>query len=645
VLVSMRTVSIAPRAPCATLRIRAGEPPAPGPRGSATSCKESAMRASRMHIATLRDDPSDAEVASHRLLLRSGCMVKSGSGLYLYAPLMQRVLDKIKRIVADEISRAGGLEVTMPIMQEQALWEKSGRWATYQASKTMLSVKDRAGQVFGLAPTAEEVVTDYAAKVVTSYKQLPVCFFQQHTKFRDEIRPRFGLIRVKEFIMMDAYSFHASEECLGRTYEAMRAAYTRAFLRCGVEAFAVEADTGAIGGTGSHEFMLAADIGEDAIIYNPASGYAANVERAVGRLPAAPAWASAPATATKVHTPGVGAIDDVMAYLTGHGYAGVSAAHGLKCVLMMAQVDAGNGKQADVPAAAFVRGDREVNEVKLSNAIGRIGGRPVLALRPMHADEVRAATGAEPGFAGPGAGLTVALRLIDEHLRDAGPLIAGANATDHHLVGFDISRDALPGFHWVDLLRVRAGDGDATTATGTLQEKRGIEVGHVFKLGTKYSQAMGAEYLGPDQKRHPFIMGCYGIGTSRVVAAAVEQHHDADGIRWPVSIAPYQVVVVPAGKPGDTAVEQTAESIYADLIAAGIEAVIDDRDAKPGVKFKDWDLIGIPYRIVCGRGVAEGVVEAKPRGGESTNLPIAEAAHTAALWVRGQMALREAAAG
>jgi prolyl-tRNA synthetase len=595
------------------------------------------MRASRMHLVTLREDPADAEIASHRLLMRGGYLHKSGAGLYLYGPLLQRVLGKIRAIVAEEITRAGGLEITMPIMQEQALWEKSGRWANYQASRTMLTVKDRAGQVFGLAPTAEEVVTDYAKHVVTSYKQLPVCFFQQHTKFRDEIRPRFGLMRVKEFIMMDAYSFHDSSESLDQTYEGMRVAYMRAFRRMGIEAFAVEADTGAIGGTGSHEFMVAAAVGEDAIIFNPVSGYAANVERAAGRMPPASPWTSAPATSTLVSTPGVGAIGDVMGFLRTNGYADVTSSHGLKCLLLVAGVDAGGGKIADVKVAAFVRGDREVNEVKLSNAVGR-AGRPVLNLRPMHPDEVRGATHAEPGFAGPGEGLHVDLCFIDDQLQNVGPLVAGANKTDHHFVGFVIERDVAVKFTWADLVTVRAGDLDP--AGGVLDEKRGIEVGHVFKLGTKYSEAMGAEYLGPDQKRHPFIMGCYGIGTSRVAAAAVEQHHDADGIVWPVTIAPYQVVIVPAGKPGDEAVEKAALALYNELQAAGIDVLFDDRDAKPGVKFKDWDLVGIPYRIVCGRGIAEGKVEVKARGGANADLPLAEAGQAAIAWVRAQQAER-----
>ncbi|HYE08099.1 MAG TPA: proline--tRNA ligase [Planctomycetota bacterium] len=588
------------------------------------------MRASRLNIVTLREDPSDAEIASHRLLTRAGFLHKSGAGLYLYAPLLKRVVDKVADIVAEEIAAAGGLEVTMPIMQEQALWEKSGRWAAYQASRTMLTVRDRNDQVFGLAPTAEEVVTDYAAGVLKSYKQLPVTFFQQHTKFRDEIRPRFGLMRVKEFIMMDAYSFHVSDASLDESYQAMRQAYGRAFRRMGLEAFAVEADSGAIGGSGSHEFMVAADVGEDAILFCQESGYAANVERALGRISAAPTW-SAPAAATEVATPGVGAIDDVVGYLKANGYADLTAANTLKAVLYVARL----ADESSVEVVAFIRGDREVNEVKLTNAVSRRSkGVAVLNLRPMQADEVRR-IGSEPGFVGPVSPLKAALFIVDRAVDREAPLVVGANRADAHVVGFRL-KDSAVALVREDILKARAGD--ACPESGKpLAEKRGIEVGHVFKLGTKYSAAMKAEFTGQDGKLHPFVMGCYGIGTSRVVAAAVEQHHDADGITWPLAIAPYHAVVVPVGKPGDAAVDQAAESIYRELLAQGIETILDDRDAKPGVKFKDWDLIGIPFRVVVGRGVAEGLVELKPRTKPAENVPIAEAAARVGLMARDEL--------
>lgn len=598
------------------------------------------MRASALNIVTLREDPADAEIASHRLLMRGGFLHKSGAGIYLYAPLLKRVLTKICGIVAEEITRAGGLEITMPILQEKTLWEKSGRWAAYLASRTMLRVKDRNDQEFGLAPTAEEVVTDYAAAVVKSYKQLPVTFFQQHTKFRDEIRPRFGLMRVKEFIMMDAYSFHENDVSLDQSYEAMRQAYHRAFRRMGLEAFAVEADSGAIGGSGSHEFMVAAEVGEDSILYCPQSGYAANVERAAGTIAPAPAW-KAPANSIKLLTPNAGGIDDVVAFLNKNGYPDVVAANLLKTILYVAKTEA-----AEIKVAACVRGDREVNEVKLSNAITRLSGErgAVLNLRPMHPQEIQAATGSAPGFAGPGAGLKVDLLVVDAMFENYGQgVIAGANQTDHHLVGFSMAKDVTSKAAHADITKAVAGD--ACPRSGQpLQERRGIEVGHIFKLGTKYSAAMKAEFTGQDGKLHPFIMGCYGIGSSRVAAAAVEQHHDKDGICWPVSIAPYHCVVAPVGKPGETAVEDAAKAIYQELEKLGVEAIYDDRDLKPGVKFKDWDLIGVPYRIVCGRGVAEGLVELKPRTAAAENIPIAQAAQKIAGLVHAALAEAKAAA-
>jgi prolyl-tRNA synthetase len=600
------------------------------------------MRANRMNLVTLREDPSEAEIASHRLLLRGGFLHKSGAGLYLYAPLLKRVVDKVAAIVAQEIAATGALEVTMPIMQEQGLWEKSGRWATYQASRTMLTVTDRGGQVFGLAPTAEEVVTDYAASVVKSYKQLPVTFFQQHTKFRDEIRPRFGLMRVKEFIMMDAYSFHDSDASLDAAYEAMRVAYQRTFKRLGLEAFAVEADSGAIGGSGSHEFMVAAAVGEDAILFCTACGYAANVERANSRLPAVEPW-NGPQAASTVHTPHAGAISEVVALLRSQGHPQLHERHLLKMVLYVASSE-GN---RTFTVAAGVPGDRSVNEVKLTNALTRLLPQrgAVLALRPMQPEEIARATSAVPGFAGPLPNLAVDALVIDRTVPRDQPLVVGANRTDHHIIGHVLARDSGGlAIHAEDILSAAAGDG-CPRCSATLEQKRGIEVGHIFKLGTKYSLAMHAEYTGQDQKLHPFIMGCYGIGTSRVVAAAVEQHHDADGMRWPMSIAPYQVVVVPVGKPGDAVVEAAAGQIYQQLTAAGIDVVLDDRDLKPGVKFKDWDLIGIPLRVVAGRGVAEGLVELKARGGVAQNLPLAEAGTVVAGMVRDALrAALEAAA-
>lgn len=622
------------------------------------------MRASRMNLTTLREDPAEAEIASHRLLMRAGYLYKSGAGLYLYAPLMQRVLDKTRRVIAEEISRAGGLEITMPIMQEKSLWEKSGRWATYQASRTMLTVRDRADQEFGLAPTAEEVVTDYAGQVVKSYKQLPVCFFQQHTKFRDEIRPRFGLMRVKEFIMMDAYSFHENDASLAETYDGMRVAYQRTFKRLGLEAFAVEADSGAIGGSGSHEFMVAASVGEDAIVYCPESGYAANVERAEGVIPRAKQWEVATYQWNEKmigggHTPQIKSIDE-LAEFSEKIIPGTNSKNCLKCVMQIAETEGKN-----ISVAAFVRGDRDVNDVKLQNAISRITKRTVLKMRPMHPEEIESATSnGAVGFCGPGLreGISVqplvsdahrtmipinklkgVLMICDKQVQDE-PMITGANVRDFHLFGYRIRVHGPESVHYDDLITIRAGD--ACPRSGKpLEEKRGIEVGHIFKLGTKYSEAMQAEYLGADQKRHPFVMGCYGIGSSRVVAAAVEQHHDANGMCWPISIAPYQCVIVPVGKPDDHAVNDAAEQLYRALNAAGIDALLDDRDQKPGVKFKDWDLVGIPFRLVCGRGIATGVVEFKGRTDAAPqDIPLVDAANFITERVRSALAAAMSAA-
>jgi prolyl-tRNA synthetase len=569
------------------------------------------MRARQLNPVTLREVPADAEIASHQLLLRAGFIYKSGSGLYLYGHLLKRVLDKISRIIVEEITAAGGIEVVMPILQEQGLWEQSGRWEAYLASRTMLTTTDRGGQTYGLAPTAEEVVTDYAKSQINSYKQMPVTYFQQATKFRDEIRPRFGLMRVKEFIMMDAYSFHADQDCLNTTYEKMRAAYIQAFSRCGLEAFAVEADSGSIGGSASHEFMVAAEVGEDAILIDEEAGYAANVERAEGHVAASEALEQ-PAGLTVLDTLGKGGIDDVISWLNEHGYPKAKAHHMLKTVLFQATTSAGSHT-----IACYIRGDRDVNEVKLLGAVERALATDVLTLEALDPAGVQAATGARPGFAGPG--LTAEVQFIDQHTADLGwRWVTGNNADDQHVMGLDVS--AFDDLLVADLMIVQAGDQSPRSAA-TLVERRGIEVGHIFQLGTKYSAAMDAVFNGKDGKRHPFQMGCYGIGTSRVAAAAVEQCHDDNGIIWPQAIAPYHCVVVPA-KLKDDAQREAAEAIYGALQAAGVEVLLDDRDMGPGPKFKDWDLIGIPVRVVCGRGIADGKAEIVPRHDRSAAVEV-----------------------
>ena len=545
------------------------------------------MRASRLNIVTLREDPSDAEIASHRLLTRAGFLHKSGAGLYLYAPLLKRVVDKVADIVAEEIAAAGGLEVTMPIMQEQALWEKSGRWAAYQASRTMLTVRDRNDQVFGLAPTAEEVVTDYAAGVLKSYKQLPVTFFQQHTKFRDEIRPRFGLMRGREFVMKDGYSFHATYEDTLREYENMRQAYSRIFRRCGLRFRAVEADTGNIGGSLSHEFQVLAESGEDLIVSCSKCEYAANVEKAENRP--VPAQPLPDAALSEVPTPGARTIEEVSAFLSR------PPEHFIKTLILMAD---------EQGIAVLLRGDDQLSEPKLKAMLG------ATVLRMAEPAEVERLTGAPQGFAGP-VGLKLPM-YADYRLSGCRGMVSGANKNDTHVVGVSNERD-FSGVTFANLRTAAAGDACARCEDGVFEEHRGIEVGHVFYLGKKYSQKLGATYLDDQGNAQVMEMGTYGIGVTRTMAAAVEQHHDDKGIRWPISLAPFEVVIV-AVKWDDEPSRVAATSLHDALQAAGVEVLLDDRDERAGVKFNDADLIGIPFRITIGpRGLKEGKVELKER--------------------------------
>ncbi len=563
------------------------------------------MRASALNIVTYREDPAGAEVASHRLLLRAGLIHKSGAGRYLYTPLMLRVLRKIERIIREEMNRAGALEVQMPILQDKGLWEDSGRWDGYVASNTMFTLIDRKGAPMCLGPTHEEVITDYARSAIRSHKQLPVNYYQIHTKFRDEIRPRFGLMRVKEFLMKDAYSFDADEEGLDRSYSAMSVAYHRLFARMGLETLVVEADSGDIGGTGSQEFMVAADVGEDSVIFCAKCGYSANVEKAVSRV--APPEKEEPRPMRVEDTPSIKTVDELVAFFpdvprhrmvkTIH-YSAVHASH----------------EQALV---ALIRGDQEINEVKLLNQAGG------LMLRPATEEEVRARTGAEVGFAGP-VGLEGEIKIIaDETVRGMVNVLCGLNRTDAHALDVNFGRDC-PEPAFADI-RSAHGAEPCANCSETLGERRGIEVGHIFKLGTKYSVEMGATFLDENGKSQPLVMGCYGIGVSRIAAAAVEQQHDDWGCIWPLPIAPFEVVVIPADAKKES-VASAAERIYAELNEAGIEVVIDDRKMKPGPKFKDADLIGFPYKIIVGRGIdRDGTVEVKARTGEaSEDLPVTD---------------------
>ncbi|MFM2247000.1 MAG: hypothetical protein RL071_3074 [Pseudomonadota bacterium] len=558
------------------------------------------MRASQLHIVTYRNDPADAEVTSHKLMARAGYIHKISAGLYVYGPLLWRTLRKISEIVRQELDGVGGQEVQLPILQDQALWEKSGRWPVYQASRTMLTTKDRKDVVYGLAPTAEEVVTEYVAATTKSYKQLPLSLYQIHTKFRDEIRPRFGLMRVKEFIMKDAYSFDADEAGLDARYEAFRKAYVRIFQRAGVEAFGVDADPGDIGGSGSMEFMVAAEAGEDAILIEEGGDYAANVEKATSRLVPSASAGEDERPLRIEDTPGIKTVEQL------HGFfPAVTPDRMVKTVLVKAV-----WADKEVPWAVLIRGDQEVNEVKLKNHTGG------LALRMLTDAEIVELTGAEPGFAGP-IGLAQSFSIVADHsVREMKNLLCGVNQTDKHALDVNPGRDfPLPAF--VDLRTARAGE-PGPRSGAPLIVKRGIEVGHIFKLGTKYSAAMGAVFTDEGGRPKPFVMGCYGIGVSRVAASAVEQHADGMGIRWPVAIAPFEVAVANL-TPKDEDLVAAAEGFYAALKAAGLDALIDDRPLAAGAKMKDMELLGFPFTVVVGRGYkAEGTVELRDRFAQTT---------------------------
>ena len=549
------------------------------------------MRASRLLNRTLFDDPADAEIASHRLLARGGFIRKVASGIYTYSPLMWRTLRKISQIVREEMDRAGAQELMLPILQPLELWEEPGRADAYLKAGIMFHLEDRRGGAMCLGPTHEEVITDQVRATIDSYKQLPVTAYQIQNKYRDEFRPRFGLMRGREFIMKDAYSFDADEAGLDASYLDMRAAYQRIFDRCGLDYVIVEADSGAIGGSRSEEFMVTADTGEDGLLTCPDCGYGANVERAESVLPPGEPGGE-PLPMHLDPTPGVTTVEALT------GCTGLPASRMVKTVLFTA-VHA----DREETVAVLVRGDLDVNPVKVANAVA--------ALDLSVADEatVRRVTGAEPGYAGPvGLGGKDGVRLLaDESVREMTNFLCGANQTDHHLLDVNFGRDVeLPPVH--ALREARAGERCARCDAGVLTALRGIEVGHVFKLGTKYSEAMQATFTDRDGKGKPFVMGCYGIGVSRIAAAAVEQNHDAKGILWPVPIAPVEVLVVPM-KMNDDTVVQAAEKLYVDLKAAGVDVLLDDRDTRPDPKLKDGELLGVPYRVLCGRSLEEGNVE------------------------------------
>jgi prolyl-tRNA synthetase len=549
------------------------------------------VRWSQYYLVTSRESPSDAEIPSHRLMSRAGMLRKHAAGIYTYQPAGWRSLRKLMDIVRRELDRAGAIELSMPAVQPAELWQESGRWTAY--GKELLRITDRHDREFCFGPTHEEVITDLVRRDFKSYRQLPINLYQIQTKFRDEIRPRFGLMRGREFLMKDAYSFHADEASLDQTYRAMHQAYSRIVAACGLRFIVVEADTGTIGGSSSHEFMVLADTGESAVVHCSGCGYAANVEKATSNLAAPAATAAADAATSareQVSTPGVTTVAAVAAQL------GVPAEHVVKTLVYEAGGEL---------VAVAIRGDREVNEVKLANLLDGV------AVTLASEERVQQATGAPVGFAGP-VGLPRAVRLVaDQSTRGLEGFACGANAADAHLVGVVWGRDAEPSA-WVDVLEVRGGD-PCPRCQAPLEESRGIEVGHIFKLGTKYSAAMGCEFTDAEGQDRPMIMGCYGLGVGRTVAAAIEQNHDEDGIRWPLPLAPFSVLLS-ALNPNDEAVRETAERLYTQLSDLGVDTLFDDRDERPGVKFKDADLVGFPIRVVVGaKSLAEGAVEVSLR--------------------------------
>jgi prolyl-tRNA synthetase len=600
------------------------------------------MRVSRLMLVTLRDDPAEAEIPSHKLLLRAGYIRRVSSGIYAYLPLLFRVLQKISAIVREELNATGALETLLPQLQPAELWERSGRWSGYTAGEgIMFHLSDRQGRELGLGPTHEEVITALAADLLRSYRQLPVNLYQIQTKFRDEIRPRFGLMRGREFIMKDGYSFHANEASLKECYAEMDRAYRRIFSRCGLKTVAVEADSGAIGGSASQEFMVTAEAGEDLILSSSDGLYAANQERAVSL--ASPAIPLAAQACAELATPGKASIEALVA---AHGF---DPSQIVKVLLLLGRCADGSLQ----PVLVSLRGDQLLNEVKLANAVSaRLAADQgaLLALEPLTPELVRTerlpldlsgipfgyigpdlpakalavvkgeAPAASPSAFGAQAPAKPAPRLMPSWIRLTDPtaaelehFVCGANSPDRHRVGASWSGLGLKP-ELVDLRAAQPGDRCRHDPSQTLAAARGIEVGHIFQLGRKYSEALGARFTNEAGTEEALWMGCYGIGVSRLAQAAVEQNHDSNGICWPVAIAPFELIVVIANLQED-AQRQLAENLYASLQAAGIDVLLDDRDERAGVKFKDADLLGIPWRVVVGRGAKDGQVELVQRQG------------------------------
>jgi len=546
------------------------------------------MRASQFFISTLKEAPADADITSQKLMIRAGFIRKVAAGIYSWMPMGLRVVRKVENIVREEMNRAGAIEVSLPVVQPAGLWQESGRWDTM--GEEMLRFKDRHERDFALQPTAEEVITDIARSELRSYRALPKNFYQIQTKFRDERRPRFGVMRGREFTMKDAYSFDRSAEAAGVSYDNMYQAYCRIFDRLGLTYRAVAADTGAIGGDRSHEFQVIADTGEDAIIYCPDSDYAANIELAEAVAPAGERPAAA-AALTKVHTPKVKTIADLVSFLSIDIKSTVKA--------LVVEGEAGEA------ILMLVRGDHELNEVKAEKVAGI--KKPLTMASPAL---IREAFGANPGSLGP-VGFKGRI-IADRTVAKMADFVIGANEDDQHFTGANFGRDCAEP-EVADIRNVVAGD-PSPDGKGVLAIQRGIEVGHVFYLGTKYSAAMNATFLDEDGKPKPFEMGCYGIGVTRILGAAIEQNHDDKGMIWPDNIAPFAVAICPVGYDRSAEVKAAADSLYAALLAKGVDVMLDDRGERPGAMFADWELIGAPHRITIGdRGLKEGKVEYQQR--------------------------------
>ena len=580
------------------------------------------MKASQFYISTLKEAPADAEIVSHQLMTRAGMIKKLGAGIYTYMPIGLRVIRKVEAIVREEMNRAGAVECAMPVVQPAELWRETGRFQTM--GPELLRVQDRHERDFVVQPTSEEAVTDIARQDLRSYKQLPKNLYQIQTKFRDERRPRFGLMRGREFTMKDAYSFDRDEAGAKRSYQVMAKAYRAIFDRFGLRYRAVAADSGAIGGDLSEEFQVIAATGEDAIVYSTASDYAANMEKAESAAPSGPRAVAAQAL-TRTPTPGKATCVDVAALL------GIPLANTVKSLVLATDELNEMGEVARSQVwLLLLRGDHDMNEVKVGKVPGLDRG-----FRFATVPEILEHFGTKPGYLGP-VGMKKPVKLVaDREVAVMGDWVCGANEEDFHLTGVNWGRDLPEPDAIADLRNVVAGDA-APDGQGQLAIERGIEIGHIFYLGTKYSRAMDATFLDEDGKPKPFEMGCYGIGITRLPAAAIEQNHDARGIVWPDAIAPFTLVICPVGLDRSEAVKSAAESLYAELLAAGIDVILDDRGERPGAMFADWELIGVPHRVTIGdKSLKDGQVEYQHRRDDAaTKVPAGEIA----AWLKGKLA-------